>query len=78
MIKVLRNIKYSVSVKSKEMDLFNQLTDWWHPAGPSQILYLYNYHRIAFLRKHLVSQNVKQPLLNLDALDVGCGAGFLS
>lgn len=78
MIRALANLRYSISVKSKEMELFNQLTNWWHPAGPSQILYLYNYQRIAFLRKHLPPHDVKQPLLNLQALDVGCGAGFLS
>lgn len=78
MIRALANLRYSISVRSKEMELFSQLTGWWHPAGPSQILYLYNYHRITFLRKHLPPHDVKQPLLNLHALDVGCGAGFLS
>lgn len=60
------------------MALFNKLTNWWHPSGPSQILYVYNYHRIHFLRKHLPITDQKYPLKNMDILDVGCGAGFLS
>ena len=42
-----------------------------------QILYLYNYERIKFLRK-FVPHNESSPLENLKILDVGCGAGFLS
>lgn len=43
---VVSNLMRVSSVDKNEMDLFNKLTNWWHPAGPSQILYVYNYHRI--------------------------------
>lgn len=59
------------------METFNRLTNWWHPAGPSQLLFAYNYHRIDFLRKHLNPSNSVLPLENMNVLDVGCGAGFL-
>lgn len=60
------------------MELFNRITGWWHPSGPSQILYVYNYKRIEFLRKFLEPQDHRCPLKGKDVLDVGCGAGFLS
>lgn len=60
------------------MDLFNKLTDWWHPSGPSQILYVYNYHRIEFLKRFIKFQDIRYPLKGYRVLDVGCGAGFLS
>ena len=43
------------------------------------MLYLYNYHRVKFLVKHVgQSGEVKRPLEGLKILDVGCGAGFLT
>lgn len=57
---------------------FSKHTNWWHPAGPSQLLFAYNYHRISFLRKYLnQSSTTLLPLAGMKILDVGCGAGFL-
>lgn len=68
------------TVNSDEMNLFKTLTNWWHPSGPMQILYSYNYHRTDFLKKHATSpqSTLRLPFKGLRALDVGCGAGFLS
>ena len=67
------------TVNKDEMAVFQKLTNWWHPAGPMQILYSYNYHRINFLKKHIKAdaENFRNPLKDMKALDVGCGAGFL-
>ena len=45
------------TVNPNEMSLFKSLTGWWHPNGPMQILYMYNYERIKFLRKHIEVKN---------------------
>ena len=67
------------TVNPDEMVLFKSLTNWWHPSGPMHMLYAYNYHRINFLRKHVGEvENFRIPFNNMKALDVGCGAGFLS
>lgn len=45
------------------------------------MLHLYNYERVKFLRKNLndyPDYDPKYPLKHFKALDVGCGAGFLS
>ena len=62
------------------MALFKTLSNWWHPSGPMQVLYSYNYHRVEFLKKHVTQHEEASrfPLKNLSSLDVGCGAGFLS
>lgn len=76
--KIGRSFCSSASVSKKEMELFNRITGWWHPSGPSQILYVYNYKRIEFLRKFLEPHDHRFPLKGKQILDVGCGAGFLS
>lgn len=64
------------------MDNFDKIKGWWEPEGPMQMLYEYNYHRVAFLVNNLKKQNKisspPTPLKNLRVLDVGCGAGILS
>jgi 2-polyprenyl-6-hydroxyphenyl methylase/3-demethylubiquinone-9 3-methyltransferase len=60
------------------MALFSGLTNWWHPAETSYLLYTYNHKRISLLRRHLPPGNPLLPLSSMTALDVGCGAGFLS
>lgn len=68
------------TVNPEEMALFKTLSGWWHPSGPMQVLHAYNYHRVQFLKKNIGLDNAASrfPLSNLAALDVGCGAGFLS
>jgi 2-polyprenyl-6-hydroxyphenyl methylase/3-demethylubiquinone-9 3-methyltransferase len=64
------------------MDNFTKMTGWWDPNSPMNMLYEYNYHRIAFLKnslkKHHMIEKPPKPFLNLKVLDVGCGAGILS
>ena len=77
---MLRNVsRFMMStVNPNEMSIFKELTQWWHPNGPMQILYTYNYERVKFLRKFVQSENVIRPLNGQNILDVGCGAGFLA
>lgn len=70
------------TVNRQEMSQFDQISDWWHPSGPMHVLYRYNYHRVTFLKRHLARTRPHPhpllPLQGLRALDVGCGAGFLT
>ena len=75
--KNINRLRFS-TLDQKEMKQFDQMTDWWNPAGPMHILYKYNYHRVEFLKSHLQNTSFAQPFKDLSVLDVGCGAGFLT
>jgi ubiquinone biosynthesis O-methyltransferase len=74
-----RGLRFS-TVNRQEMSQFDRISDWWHPSGPMHVLYRYNYHRVNFLKHHLAPApaHALLPLKGLRALDVGCGAGFLT
>ena len=58
-----KSLKKKMStVNPNEMNVFKKLTGWWHPNGPSQILFMYNYERVKFLRKFINSNNEIRPL----------------
>src|SRR5688572_1283480 len=62
--------------------------DWWDPKGPFGALHRMNPARLGFIRekalRHFPSPqggggaNRAKPLLNLTALDIGCGGGLVS
>ena len=79
MIKAFRQLSLFSTLNAKEMKQFDAISNWWHPAGPMQMLHLYNYHRVHFLLQHIpTTMPPVLPLNSLRVLDVGCGAGILA
>jgi 2-polyprenyl-6-hydroxyphenyl methylase/3-demethylubiquinone-9 3-methyltransferase len=76
----------ATTVDQKEVDKFDahaRANEWWNPDGPLKTLHQINPFRIQYLRKALVNHynldpNSRQPLLNVKALDVGCGGGLVA
>jgi 2-polyprenyl-6-hydroxyphenyl methylase/3-demethylubiquinone-9 3-methyltransferase len=74
----------SASVMSEEVARFEVLGDtWWDPDGPMAPLHRLNPIRIGWARD-LIARHFKRetplgaPLVGVDLLDVGCGAGLFA
>ncbi len=57
--------------------------DWWNPKGSSAMLHKLNPVRLGYIREQInlhfgVDAKALRPLVDLTALDVGCGAGLLT
>lgn len=70
------------SIVTEEIDRFNKLADsWWDEAGPMWPLHRLNALRAPFInghiRRHFELVGPDRPV-DLDILDIGCGAGLLS
>lgn len=76
----------SRTVNPEEIGKFNSLSQrWWDPNGPLRLLRKMNRVRIPFMLEGLgrsasmdLPTSDAEPLRDLDILDVGCGAGFLT
>ena len=71
------------TVDKIEIEKFSKLAkEWWNPSGKFKPLHLYNPSRIEFIKEKLISHfklkmNTKEPLKNINILDIGCGGGLL-
>ncbi len=72
----------SPSIAPAEASFFGKLADdWWNPRGSSAMLHRITPGRSAFIRdeaaRHFgLDRRQRQPLSQLSALDIGCGAGL--
>ncbi len=71
------------TVDKIEIEKFSKLAkEWWNPSGKFKPLHLYNPSRIEFIKEKLISHfklkmTDKEPLKNINILDIGCGGGLL-
>jgi 2-polyprenyl-6-hydroxyphenyl methylase/3-demethylubiquinone-9 3-methyltransferase len=72
------------TVDTDEIRRFDSLAqDWWHPAGPSAMLFRLNPVRISYILENLaltsgIPYGNSDALAGIQLLDVGCGGGILS
>lgn len=68
----------------EEVEKFSNLAfDWWNPDGKFKPLHKLNPARVLFVREIScqilgINPKLKQPLKNLNILDIGCGGGIMS
>ena len=72
------------TINKKEIEKFSKLaSEWWNPKGKFAPLHKFNPLRIEFIKEKLISHfrlnpENKEPLKNINILDIGCGGGLLS
>jgi len=71
------------SINSKEIEKFSKIADeWWNPNGKFKPLHKFNPIRISYIKENLIKtfkiNQKKNPLKNIEILDIGCGGGLLS
>ena len=71
------------SINSKEIEKFSKIADeWWNPNGKFKPLHKFNPIRISYIKENLIKtfkiSQKKNPLKNIEILDIGCGGGLLS
>jgi 2-polyprenyl-6-hydroxyphenyl methylase / 3-demethylubiquinone-9 3-methyltransferase len=78
------SVRPSPSIMSEEVARFQALGDtWWDPEGPMAPLHRVNPIRIGWARDLIVRHfkletGIGAPLVGVDLLDVGCGAGLFA
>jgi 2-polyprenyl-6-hydroxyphenyl methylase/3-demethylubiquinone-9 3-methyltransferase len=72
------------TVNKDEIEKFSKLADeWWDTNGKFKPLHMFNPVRIEYILEitlayFKIDKNKKNPLKNLDILDIGCGGGLIS
>ncbi len=72
------------TINKEEIQKFSSLAnEWWDVNGKFKPLHMFNPIRIEYIldeiSKHFqIDRNRKNPLQNLDILDIGCGGGLIS
>ncbi|APG63061.1 bifunctional 3-demethylubiquinol 3-O-methyltransferase/2-polyprenyl-6-hydroxyphenol methylase [Sphingorhabdus lutea] len=72
-----------ITILGAEAEHFGTLAaDWWNPKGSSAMLHKLNPVRLAFIRRVIddffgTDPQLRQPILDKNIVDVGCGAGLL-
>ncbi len=71
------------TINKKEINKFSKLAEeWWNPEGAFKPLHKFNPIRIKYIKDNIVSnfnlKTNKNPLKNINILDIGCGGGLIS
>ncbi|CAG9768713.1 unnamed protein product [Ceutorhynchus assimilis] len=82
----IRLVSSVTTVDAKEIEFFQQTSDWWDKSGSMRPLHSMNKLRIPLIRDGLINQGTAlkenletaTPLKGLSVLDIGCGGGILS
>lgn len=79
----MNNIITTNSVDRQEIEAFTKdAAFWWDEEGPFKPLHQINPVRLAFIRDEILNQfkikePARQPLQELDVIDIGCGGGLV-
>ena len=71
------------TINTEEVEKFSRMADeWWDPKGKFKPIHKFNPVRLAYIREHALAHfgkdgAVRQPLVGLRVLDIGCGGGLL-
>ena len=71
------------TINKKEIEKFSKIAEeWWNPEGKFKPLHKFNPIRISYIKENIIKtfkiNQKKNPLNNIEILDVGCGGGLLS
>jgi 2-polyprenyl-3-methyl-5-hydroxy-6-metoxy-1,4-benzoquinol methylase len=62
--------------EKENINLFNDIQDWWNPEGNMKLLHVYNSLRLKYVKDILDNLNID--LKSKRCLDIGCGGGLFT
>lgn len=62
--------------EKENINLFNDIQDWWNPQGNMRLLHIYNTLRLKYVKSIVEKNNLK--LESKKCLDIGCGGGLFT
>lgn len=71
------------TINQEEVERFGAMAEqWWDPKGKFKPLHKFNPVRLAYIREQVIAHfgrdpMAKEPLKDLELLDIGCGGGLL-